>query len=439
MLFCVVNNICVAEKNNLTPMVTNCPPLYNPYTVNCDLNYANEPVYLIFEKIKQDNIPSICPVSISVKTMDMLVFLESDENELAQALIELRKDSDFFFAIEGIEGQKERCIGLVGKQDTLSNVLEAIKAKHTVNRVVKGLGLRIDLVGSGVPFWKVIGQIAQKSLLGLEYQSGDINLVPNYRTVLAYESKEPFFLYFSKDMASGKLVLDVLYNPNSIEIKSIDSINIKEVILRHDYGEKRISGHKVVFEQNMTRGSWVEWISDEPVELKTKLTVMTVIESFILTDRYCIDNLHDGSLLKNDNLSVNVGKYAALTTAPVSLNPGKEKATGDWMCIEIQTDNKSSLDEAEQQDSEKLPMITVPSIGKRIPDSKIQSDARQGFNSPMYNLCDGRRIYEMETRGNRTYICFDSIQNGSDIFPMGIELWKYQPAHMEFTFSWVEN
>lgn len=438
------------------------------YDIKCDLDYSDQCLSAIIRDLENRYGFSIATQPFM---SDVHFHIEGDSDDIDLFVYELCERNNVHLDLMYIA--KTRMAGLSGKKEDLDNVINILKDKFSITNIKRHNNIQLDLHGKQMAYGEVIFHLAKKSGLGISYHYSTVELLRNDRRVLAYTKAEPFHIYLSKEAATEKLIIDLLYNPN-YRVEDNSKIELRDVVLHVNGKAVALSGCNLTTERNPLYPGRIEWISDSPVEWNDKIIVKGVVQGRLLHREYQVDNLQYDSTIKAHDLRVQVYK----TCRAVGDNPEfgihwvpDTTAEGDWMCIDIETQGLLSKEEkkfiseiegkkAKGQDiskaitekyeslvKEQTSMLRVTSIGKPVIEKHLDDffDTVFGQNLPAKKLehTDYVRQYEgidpIYCRYNidATKIFLDGIQNDEGVFPIGLHIREYRPAQVEFVMSTV--
>lgn len=327
-------------------------------------------------------------------------------------------------------------------------------------------------------FFLIVITAINSLCLGESENSNLLNENPFELDIEAWISKKqikvgPSILSIIKDENTGKF--ELYWEDTLHDIEYIDHSTINEIYLSSN-GQKR----KLSFNKNRY-STGVSWILDDLKGLEDGDVISGVIKAKIAVDKYVVEDLKKGSTLKKHGLTIQVKKYDG---KPRYLCPFGEYALWEvteenkdrmWYVV-VTVDNCMSKEDAEyvQQvqkdyyDKKVYPRKAAEGRYRQIKDKTTTVKVHDIWRMPTKELCS-KCIEGKHESDREKYLCrlergiqheiafqvdksntgFDCLQDGrdvmsitilgkkkpgklEDVFPIGIEITKYEPRELKF-------
>ncbi|MBN1294810.1 MAG: hypothetical protein JXB48_23440 [Candidatus Latescibacteria bacterium] len=352
------------------------------------------------------------------------------------------------------------------ENEKLSTVLEFIKKKGFEWAVFQlPTDVPVTLKGNlNLP--EAAAQISKQTGYGFLMENGHAGFERDSPSVKYYDIAGPFILGFDKHKNTDKVEIRIDYNNEDVAWCS-DQV-FTSMMLGDGNSSQPLQGEII---PNPSR-----WVSSEPVKYREGMTIKGKIKGSVLTKRYVIYGIQADSFCEFDNLTLRVqkedvpGKMPRAYKSPYDFGRIRtyiqDEIAGDWMCIHIKfrdiadkltTDEqlfmKNTLARYTQTDEdtispadkkkynalyEKIPFLLPRWLSPIDESEKKYYEAGDAFNRLVYTndfmleLCD-EAIERWSFPSLSTDIYFDSVQEGKPVFPLKMELLKYEVAEYEFS------
>lgn len=463
-LLFVFFSICIALTTSCFAsgtIIGSDPTLESAYDVKCNLNYQKKNPYEIASDF--DDKYGI-KLSVPIEAMNLCLKLEGDQQKIMDFFCGLFAEHSFLFALQGgsiddwFETDEDKdngalkdvtiLVGLAGDPEVLKQINYLTKEQFPI-KDSKESGLYIDLKGEQIPCWRAIGQIAQKSHLGIDYGGMDVCLGDNSREVIAYQEASPFYLYISKEIRTDKLIFDIRYDPKVVN--DVSDVQIKNVCEHRNGKKQEISGSTLTTMSSLRYDGHAVWMSDGAVKWEEGMVIQGVIQGPVLTREYEVENLSKSESIKGDDLEISVKVSSDVEKVKSSSGVGvyfePENIDCNWVMVKVdilnnlnETENTflQMIDKKRQEGkdipeneklryesliTEKMDKLEVLSMGKPVSYHIPESGKKYGGISSHY-FTNG--IDEIQ-------VMFDSMQDGKEIFPLNMQLRRYEPKKAQFS------
>jgi hypothetical protein len=419
-------SMCI--ESPASPSIAICPETYShDYRIKCDLDFKNESIVEILAKI-EEKYGLNC--GTYVDTMDVQITLKEDD-ALLKRLKELANKYDIHVQMDSIGDSDQGCLGIVGSQEAISATLSELKTFYTFKKVTKGDGIRIDFLAKQMPAWEVFGRLAQKSGLGIDYLSSrSMRLGRNGQTVLSFGTFGPFYIYLSKEMVSGKMVIDFLHFPS--DMTNRDDVRIDNIDVFKGSEQIPVKGQNITAQSSNQPLDSFKWESNSAVEFNEGVLKGTV-SAWVLTGTYCVKNLRLDSQLKNFGLNIGAVKADIINQSwfPDGIMSAPDKLKGDWISLFAQAEIQLPKEQLEFVQQTYQNMLK----GKQPKRADLKRYFQIGKQLPlvMIDLENRYRVWYQHGFESRAWL--DSIQNGNDVFPMDFTVRTYRYQSIPFSLT----
>jgi len=420
---------------------TPCPPPYSvDYRTKCDLKYTNKSIITVLEDIETKyelkcavttdayDVRAIFPKEI-FDTRAKTQTKQDGPSSILQTRSSLEKLTNAMVRKHQIKIQEEEDdhtirIGFVGSQDTLKLVIDDLKQKYPSAQIIQDGGIHVDFEAHQMPWWEVIGQLAQQSRLGIDSR-GSIRLESNGRIVVSYGTFGPFYIYLSKEMASGKMVIDFLHSPS--DMTNLDAVRFDNIDIFKGSEHISVKGQNITAQSSIQPDDSFEWESNTAVEINEGILKGTV-SAWVLTGTFCVKNLKKDSSLKGCGLTIKVSKADVKDQpwAPVSVSFKPDKLEGEWMCIAAQAEVQMPNEQLEFIRRIDQSMLA----GKKPAKKDLDRYAQLERNLPLTTIELDSPYLVNYRQGFESRAWFDSVKDANDVFPMDLKIqtYSYQPV-----------
>lgn len=206
----------------------------------------------------------------------------------------------------------------------------------------------------------------------------------------------PYRLDMTIDLETERLHISCNHYDSDVEDR--DTIKIEKIMVSSSDGEREIAGKMLLYSNG------VGWISDRSTELLNLCegdTVKGVISARIATEKYIYHDVEDGSEIKANGIDFKVCPCPHSDCYKGFALPEKQKDT--VRCI------TASIDKAMFKDASVRASCVL--MNNEIKQSGFRHSER------------------------KSEVCFKSLEDGQNIFPIEVEVIKYEPVTMNFAID----
>ncbi|MBN2512958.1 MAG: formylglycine-generating enzyme family protein [Sedimentisphaerales bacterium] len=429
------------------PSITRFPVDYY-YQKQCELDYTHQSVdFIVHDLSEKYGIPLWIDIDLREVCLELTGITEQQVDEVLVSCLE-----------PGQSWQREAngdrvFVGLSGQKANRDKAIELFRQKCEVKKVDENKSLYVDLKGR-MSYGEAVGKLAMTANLGLTLSPHAIKLSRTGQKILSCTSAGPFYVYFSQDVGTNRAILWFLYKAGECDIFGPLKVQIQSVFVHTGETKTAVKG---TF--SMDDGIPI-WTSDEPVSVQEAAGLSGVLRGPVLAGHYVILGLSKEGAAADREFDIRIGQHEPdappylIRGANALPNPeqslyrlhiesrpglsGEDRAFFEH-CVKTYYAGSHSLPRKDMQRyllmKDRTPYIWVEHVWRcdaidpelwgslknqeSLSDEQLygilEHDVRHGFTTDIY-----------------TEVYIKGVQDGNDVFPLGVEMRRYDPKDCAF-------
>lgn len=441
----VCAHLCYAEQAAV-PLITRFPVDYY-YQKQCELDYSHQSVAFIANDLSEKyGIPLWIDIDLHEVYLELTGITEQQVDEVLVSCLEpgqswqreARGDSVF--------------VGLSGRKANRDKAIDLFREKCEVKKVDENKSLYVDLKGR-MSYGEAVGKLAMTANLGLTLSPHAITLSRTGQKILLCNAAGPFCVYLSQDGGTKRAILRFLYKTGDCDIFGPLKVQIPSVFV---YAGETKAAVKGTF--SMDDGI-PTWESDEPVAVQEATALSGIIRGPVLAGYYVILGIGKEAAVVDKDFCIQIKKHdpdkppyliSGSNSLPspgnsiyrlhIESRPGLSDEDRAFFerCVKTYYAGSHSLPREEKQRyllmKENTSYIWVDHVWRYAVNPELW-----GKLNTQESLTDEQRSAIMDGRVGcgfttdiYTEIYVEGVQDGNDVFPLGLEMRRYDPKDCAF-------
>jgi len=343
-------------------------------------------------------------------------------------------------------------VGLSGRKANRDKAIDLFRQKCEVQKIDENKSLYIDLKGR-MSYGEAVGKLAMTANLGLTLSPHAIKLSRTGQKILSCNAAGPFCVYLSQDGGTKRAILRFLYKTGDCDIFGPLKVQIPSVFVHAGETKAAVKGTFSMDDGIPT------WESDEPVAVQEATALSGVIRGPVLAGYYVILGVSKEAAVADREFNIQIRQHdpdappyliggsnalpipgPSLYRLHIESRPGlsdEDKAFFE-RCVKTYYAGSHSLPREEKQRyllmKDRAPYIWVDHVWRYAVNPELWGKLKNQESLSDEQLYD---ILEHDVRAGFTTDIYTEVyvegeQDGNDVFPLGVEMRRYDPKDCAF-------